>query len=195
MPAFWNFVTDFGDSAVTLPLALLILAFLAARAPRLAACWMLTIAACAGAIAALKLVFGACGAPLAMPIVSPSGHTAMSTAVYGMLALLAGSQLSPLPRRAVYAGAGIAILGIALSRVILHDHTPSEIALGFVVGAGAVAAFRTLLRHDAPPALPVKSLLLGSAGIVALLHGSRWVFEPAVHRLAGELRFVLPWCR
>lgn len=197
MAAIWTFVTDFGDSAVTVPLALLTLAFLGgAGAPRLAWGWGLTIAGCAAAIGGLKLVFGACATQLAMVhIVSPSGHTAMSTVVYGSLALLAGTRLAPRRRWAINLAAAVAILGIALSRLALRDHTPAEIAIGLVVGAAAVAVFGALLRRREPPALPLQWLLLSGAGLVALLHGSRWAVEPALHRLAYDLRLVLPWCR
>jgi hypothetical protein len=81
----WVFITDCGDSAVTLPLALLVLIFLVvARQRHLGCAWLLTIGGCAVVIGMLKLAFGACGADFAGGhIVSPSGHTAMSTAVYG----------------------------------------------------------------------------------------------------------------
>ncbi|MBV8776996.1 MAG: hypothetical protein JO258_07350, partial [Alphaproteobacteria bacterium] len=93
MHALWVFVTDCGDSAVTLPLALLTLIYLAAIAGRRAAlCWLLAVGAAAIAIGLLKLAFGACG-PMAGVIVSPSGHTAMSTAIYGSFAVLASRRL------------------------------------------------------------------------------------------------------
>jgi membrane-associated phospholipid phosphatase len=193
----WNFVTDFGDSAVTVPLALLTLAFLAAaRRRRLALAWVLAIGGCAAAIGALKLLLGACGSSSAFgEIVSPSGHTAMSTAVYGSLALLIGARMPPLTRAAIIAGAALAIVGIGLSRVAIHDHTPAEVALGFAIGLSAVAWFHAALRRHQAPALPLKWLLLCGMVIVAVTHGTRWMIEPTVHRLAGDFRFALPWCR
>lgn len=195
--AIWNFVTDFGDSAVTVPLALLTLIFMiSAGQRRLAFGWVLAIGGCAIAIGALKLVFGACGPWLTTAaIVSPSGHTAMSTAVYGSLALLVAARLSPHHRVLLMIATGIAIVGIAASRVALHDHTPAEIAVGFIVGAGAVAVFRTMLGCLEAPALPLKWLLLGGAAIVAAMHGRRWMIEPAMHRLAWDFRLALPWCQ
>jgi membrane-associated phospholipid phosphatase len=193
----WNFITDFGDSAVTAPLALLIFCFLFAAGPRrLAFGWVLAIGGCAVVIGLLKVVFGACGHELTLVhLISPSGHTAMSTAVYGSLALLIGARLPSGQRRILLITAAVAIVGIALSRVALHDHSRSEIALGFAVGAGAVAAFRAVLSCTAIPALPLGWLLLSGSVLVAVMHGTRWMIEPAVHRLAWDFRLGLPFCR
>ena len=197
MSSVWNFITDFGDSAVTLPLALLILIFLfAARSKRLALTWLLAIGGCGAAIGALKIVFGACGHELTIVhLTSPSGHTAMSTAVYGSLALLIGARQPPGQRRTILIAAALAIIAIAVSRVALHDHSRSEIALGFAVGVGAAALFRTALQRHAAPALPLGWLLLSGAVLVAVMHGTRWLIEPAVHRLALDFRLDLPFCR
>jgi membrane-associated phospholipid phosphatase len=197
LPAIWSFVTDFGDSAVTVPLALVTLVFLvSAGQQRLALGWILTIGGCAAAIGALKLLFGACGPLLPdVPISSPSGHTAMSAAVYGSLALLIGARLSLRGHAALNIVVWLAIVGIALSRVALRDHTLAEIAIGLVVGAGAIAVSRAVFGREEPPALPLGWLVLAGIGVIALMHGTRWAIEPSLHRLAGGLRLMLPWCR
>jgi len=193
----WNFITDFGDSAVTAPLALLVSAFLFfAGHRRLAFGWVLGIGGCAVVIGVLKIVFGACGHELTgIQLISPSGHTAMSTAVYGSLTLLIVVRLPSSQRRILGVAAALAIIGIALSRVALHDHSSSEIVLGFLVGAGAVAVFHAMLSRAAAPALPLGWLLLSGGVLVAVLHGTRWMIEPAVHRLAWDFRLSLPFCR
>ena len=197
MHTIWVFITDCGDSAVTVPLALLVLIFLfAAGQRRLGLAWVLAIGGCAVTIGALKLAFGACGADIADgQIVSPSGHTAMSTVVYGSLALLAGTRLPRGQRRAVYAVAAAGIIGIALSRIVLHEHDLPEIVIGWIVGAAAVTVFATALgRQEAPP-LPLGWLLLCGVILVGVLHGTRWKIEPEMRHLAGIFRLVLPFCR
>jgi membrane-associated phospholipid phosphatase len=193
----WVFTTDCGDSAVTVPLALLVLVFLfVAGQRRLGLVWLLAIGGCAVAIGALKLAFGVCGEDLAGgQIFSPSGHTAMSTAVYGSLALLAGTRLPAGQRNVVYAAAAAAIIGIALSRVVLHEHNFPEIAIGWLVGAGAVAAFAAAAGRREAPSLPFGWMLLCGVVLVAVLHGNRWKIEPAVRHLAGVFRLALPYCR
>jgi membrane-associated phospholipid phosphatase len=193
----WTFITDCGDSAVTLPLALLVSIFIfAVGQRRLGYAWILTVAGAAGAIGALKLAFGACGAALFDGfIVSPSGHTAMSTAIYGSLALLIGTPRTRGQRYAVYAAVAVGIVGIALSRVVLHEHNLPAIVLGGAVGVGAVAAFATALRWQEAPYVPLGWLLICGVVLVAVLHGNRWKLELAVQHLVGIFRRGLPFCR
>lgn len=197
MHTIWVFITDCGDSAVTLPLALLVSVFLFASGERcLGHAWIATVAGCAIAIGMLKLVFGACDGEIAGGhIVSPSGHTAMSTAIYGSLALLAATRLRPRARFLTYAIAAAGVIGIALSRLVLHEHNVPEIMVGWLVGASAVALFAKLLGRREAPSLPFGWLLLSGVVLVAILHGTRWKIEPAVRHLAGILRLVLPFCR
>jgi membrane-associated phospholipid phosphatase len=194
--SIWVFVTDCGDGAVTLPLALLTLVFLvASRQRRLALVWALTVGGCAAAIGVLKLFFGACGALLTiMQIHSPSGHTAMSTAIYGSLSLLIGASLPPRPRRAVWCSAALLIAAIASSRLVLHEHVLPEIEIGLVVGLAAIVGFNAMLRRWRAPLLPIGWLGVGGIAIVAVMHGTRWMVEPAVHDLSVLFRLILPWC-
>ncbi|HTZ35755.1 MAG TPA: phosphatase PAP2 family protein [Stellaceae bacterium] len=196
MHPIWVFVTDCGDSALTLPLALLTLAFLLLRRQfRPALLWLAAIAGCAAVMAVLKLLFGACGHRIAAGgIVSPSGHAAMSAAIYGGLALLVGAQLPAAARRALYAATAAAVAAIAASRLMLHDHDAAELALGLSVGALAVAGFAAGLRRLGPPPLPLRGFLLCSALLFVALHGTRWMIEPVLHRLAEMLRVALPGC-
>jgi len=196
MHTVWVFITDCGDSAVTVPLALLTLVFvIAAGAQRLAVGWVLTIGGCAGAIAVLKLAFGGCGQRISIAhIVSPSGHTAMSAVVYGSLALLLGTALPPRYRRAVLLAAIVGVVGIALSRVVLHEHSVAEIVVGFAVGAGAVAVFRAILAREKPPALALSWFVVSIVALITLMHGTRWMIEPVLQAIAEAFRISQPWC-
>jgi membrane-associated phospholipid phosphatase len=190
-------VTDCGDLAVTLPLALLVFGvLLIAGERRIAVCWLLLVAGCGAAIGALKLLFGACTLRLGfLDIVSPSGHTAMSTAIYGSLALLVGSSLAPLGRRLIGLAAALLLAAIAVSRVLLRFHDTPEVILGLVVGLAAVAWFRATLRREPPHQLPILWLALGGLAVVVAMHGTRANVEHDVRQLAGWLQLVLPWCR
>ena len=67
----------------------------------------------------------------------PSGHTSLSTLVYGALALAAASGRPGL-RRLLVIGAGLGlILAIAVSRLLLDAHSVPEVGLGLCVTSAA----------------------------------------------------------
>lgn len=196
MQAIWVFLTDFGDTAVTVPLALLMAGFLlAAKEPRLAVGWGLAIVGCAGAIGGLKLVFAVCGHPIdGARVASPSGHTAMSIAVYGGFAAVAGAALTRRARAALIAGAALPVIGIPLSRTVVSGHTTIEVVVGVAVGIAGLGAIIAIMARYRPERLPLAWLAAGALIVFVLFHGTHWPAEQAVHGLAGLLAFLRPYC-
>jgi membrane-associated phospholipid phosphatase len=193
----WRFLTDFGDTAVTAPLAVAMGVFLlAARQPRLAVGWGLAIVGCAGAIAGLKIALVVCGGyPFGgSGLRSPSGHSAMSIAVYGGIAAIVGATLKRRAREAVIAGGVVLGIAIALSRVILGYHTPIEVAVGLAVGSSALAIIVAIVARQRPGRLPVGWLVAAVLVVFALFHGTRWPAEQAIHRIARWFDALRPWC-
>lgn len=192
MLLIWGFITDLGDAAVTTPLALLMLCFLvAAKQLRLAIVWAVAILGCAGVISGMKLALEVCGSSSGLE--SPSGHAAMSAAVYGGFAAVIGANAGRWARTALIVGAAALIIAIPLSRVVLHVHTPIEVVVGLAVGLAAVVIIlATVARRQ--ERLPV--LWLGAAAIVLamLFHGRRWPAERAIRDLAGWFDMLRPWC-
>src|SRR5260370_14933499 len=83
-------LTDFGDLAVLLPLAVVMLLWLLAmRSLSEAAWWPAAVALCTGGTALLKIYFFAC--PIDREVLSPSRHTSFSTFLSGALALLSAA--------------------------------------------------------------------------------------------------------
>jgi len=187
--SIWNFITDLGDTAVTVPLAALMLFFLVvAKEWRLALAWAVAILGCAGAIGGLKVILDACGPSIATAgLASPSGHTAMSAAVYGGFAGVVGINLAPPARAALITGAVALIVAMPLSRVLLHAHTPIEVMVGLAIGlpAAAIIIFATLPIPGEQ--LPVAWLAAMAFGLVLLFHGERWPAEQGIHHLAAWL--------
>ena len=111
-------MTDLGDSAVTLPLAAFMLLYLLlSRWPRAAVALAVSLAVGGFAIALLKLALQSCGYRLLQTtLINPSGHVAMSTMVYGALAILLGAGLWGWRRWAVYGAFGLLIVARNLSR-------------------------------------------------------------------------------
>lgn len=197
MQTFWTFVTDFGDSAVTLPLAGLALVFLLISGwPRAAWALLASVGAAGFGIGLLKLALESCGRPLiGTSLVNPSGHMAMSVAVYGGLALIFARRRPG--RRAIWmwiAAAGL-LTAIAVSRLVLHAHTAGEVAAGTLVGLLAGFLFRKLLGRDSRPILHVGWFALGAAAVVFAMHGSRWPIEHLVKAIVLLIRRSIPACQ
>jgi membrane-associated phospholipid phosphatase len=182
----WQFVTDLGDSAVTVTLAGFILFFLVARERwRQVGAWAVSVAVCAIGTMAVKLLFHSC--LLITPAANISGHTAMSTTVYGGLALLLTTRSIRWPGYATYLAAILLVLAIAASRIILHAHQWCEVLAGLAVGVASVLLFRQLAGPGERP-IPVAGLLTGAAILAVLMHGIRWPGEAYLVQLAALFR-------
>jgi membrane-associated phospholipid phosphatase len=194
--SFWDFVTDFGDSAVTLPLAALaVLYLLLSHWPRAAIAFAISLAAGSAAIGALKLALQSCGHRLLETTVTdPSGHVAMSTLIYGALALLLGSALAGAWRAALYLGFTLLIGAIALSRLVLHAHNPGEVLVGLAVGLGGLVLFHRLHGVPDPGGLKVSRLALSALLLMVAMHGTRWPIEDEIRSMVALIRVGMPEC-
>ncbi len=189
-----QFVTDFGDQAVLLPLAAgVTLVFLLAGWRRGAVAWAGAVAGTLFAMLVFKLGFLACGHLLpGSQIRSPSGHTAASAAIYGgLLALVA--RLATGHGRWTLACALLVTLMIGASRLALGAHTGLEVAVGGAVGVcGAMAADR--LAGAPPSGLRLGRLAAVTVLVLALLHGVHMPAEAMIRSAALDL-WPLSQCR
>lgn len=164
-------VTDFGDLAVLLPLAAVMLLWLVAvRSARGAAWWLAALALCICGTALLKVYFFACSS--APDMASPSGHSSFSTLVYGALAVIITAELTVGWRRMmVVAGSAALIATIALSRFALGAHSLPEIVLGIAVGLASLGLFAQGYLRCRAAGASLTSLLVAVVVLVAVLHG------------------------
>jgi membrane-associated phospholipid phosphatase len=192
----WGFLTDFGDSAITVPVSLLTFVFLIIIGQRpLAVGWGIAILGCASAIGALKILFAPCGRHLAFAaLASPSGHAAMTTVVYGSLAMLLGTSVPRRFRTTLDVAAAFLVAAIAMSRLALGAHDVAEVIVGLIVGLAALAGFRRILLAQHPVVLPVGWLAGAAMVVIAVFHGARWPTERVVQALAALLHLAMPWC-
>lgn len=79
----------------------------------------------------------------------PSGHATAAAAFFGAVIYLAGS-LRPPARTWVRALAGLAIVLVALSRVMLRAHWPSDVIGGVALGLALASAAALLARPPRP---------------------------------------------
>lgn len=189
-----RFVTDFGDQAVLLPLAVCVAVVFASNGWRRGAfAWTAAVGGTFGLMLALKLSFLACGHLLPVAgLQSPSGHTAAAAAVYGGLLALAARRLTGSERWALPCAMFVAFV-IGTSRVALGVHTGLEVVIGGSVGVcGALAA--AMLAGAPPPTLKIGRVVAVSLTVLLLFHGFRMPAEAAIRTMAADL-WPLSYCR
>ena len=114
---------------------------------------------------------------------SPSGHTSLSTLVYGALALVTATDRAGLRSLLVIgAGAGL-ILAIEVSRLLLDAHSLPEVGLGIVIGILALALFS---HEDLEVPNPKPWPLLVAAGVLmSIFHRRSCMQNNTCTRLPG----------
>jgi len=182
-----NFLTDFADQAVVLPVAgAVLLGLLLLGWRRGALAWAASVAGVQAVMLLLKLATLSCGRYFAWSgLVSPSGHTAAAAMVYGgLLTLLAPASAAGAALTAAFGGVIALVFG--LSRIALRVHTPADVAVGAAVGvAGAVLMRR--FSGTRPPALSVSWVAVPAVLAMLAFHGSRLDAEPRIHWLAEQI--------
>jgi membrane-associated phospholipid phosphatase len=178
-------ISDAGDSAVLLPLALLlIVALWRYQSWPAAATLIVALAACGAAMITLKIVLIACGQAWNAGLVSPSGHASLSTAVYGALGIVAATQAPRWQQPAIVLASWLFVGAIAISRVMLGAHSYAEVGLGLLVGAAALCLFAVPYFRLRKAPLNLALLVAFSVAIVLILHGAHLPVEKLIHRFA-----------
>jgi membrane-associated phospholipid phosphatase len=137
-----------GSFRLLLPATLLILlAFRQAR--RRWWIWIGLMLAAPGAEGLLKIVIGR-ARPEDASMGFPSGHATAAAAFFGAVIYLAGS-LPTAARILVRIGAALVIVLVALARVVLRAHWPSDAVAGIALGLGFASA-AALVAELATPA-------------------------------------------
>ncbi len=185
-----QFLTDFADQAVMLPVFALVAIGLAISGwYRGVFAWLLAIGGALGTIGLLKYLFYACGSVLGSTgIHSPSGHTGATAAVYGggLLLLLRGRVrtiwLVALP-------VTLALI-IGFSRVEVGAHVPVETVVGG--GVGLLGAALLVVLAGPRPQLRAWPIALSCLLTIAVCHGLRFNAEGIVHHFALFTWLPLP---
>ena len=184
-----NFLTDFADEAVVLPLALAVgVALLVLGWRRGAMAWLVAVGGTLALVLVLKLAGWACGPPL---LRTPSGHAAAAAVVCGGLALIVVRR--DRPHRALL----IAVLAAAVvgsSRLLLGAHSLPEVLLGGAIG---IAGASLLARLAGPPPQGLRARWVAAVAVAVLVvfHGTRLPAEPLIGGLAFRLAQQFRVCR
>ncbi|CUB00079.1 phosphatase PAP2 family protein [Thiomonas bhubaneswarensis] len=171
----WIAITDFGDSAVLIPLAGVVVMWIAQRhGLRLAVLWGVLLGLDAGVVALTKIAFMGWGIhPPGLDFTGLSGHSALSMLVWPTIgALLAAGQGLAMRRVLTLLGFLLAA-AIVMSRLAIDVHTPPEAALGALWGAALALLFLVPLGRATPTrsALAVWLLPLALALPLVLTYG------------------------
>lgn len=175
-------LTDFGDLAVLLPLVAVIALWLAAiKQPIGLIWWLIAVAICMGSTAILKIYFFVC--PPGADMHSPSGHTSLSTLVYGALTLATAASFAGWRRVVVAIVGAVFIVGIGVSRVLVEAHSVPEVVLGSVIGVIALLLFAGRYWRHRPAKPRLQPLVLTCALLMVLLNGQELRAEDMLHAI------------
>jgi len=188
-------ISDLGDTAVLLPVALALTALVwRFQSWAAAVCLSLAFAFCLLTMLILKVSFIACSPMWHVAIVSPSGHASFSTAAYGALGLIAARHAQRWQRPIIAVICLLVIAGVALSRVALGSHTAAEMALGLAVGLFALGLFTVFYMRLRPGRVNVALLFGVVAAIIFAFHGLRLPAEEWIRHLAGTFKLLTGAC-
>jgi membrane-associated phospholipid phosphatase len=192
---FLIIMTQFGNPAFLVPLAMALMGALLWQHQRAAAVWFsAAVAADIMLTVVSKLLFYADGGNQELNILSPSGHASLAVTFYGCAAIILASKRHLLQRVVIIGGAVLVVVFISISRIALQMHTPEEVFFGTLVGGLCVAGFAAgakrldkLRLH-----LPVPVLFVAAIGTASLwVIGHRFNVEPLIGHWGIELRFAL----
>ena len=184
-------VTNFGDQAVVLPLAVAIAVVFALSGWRRGAlAWTAAIGGTLALVLLLKLRFFACGhfSPGAS-FGNPSGHTAAAAAVYGALAAVIVRSIRDDERWALLGAVAIGVflaVVIGQTRLILDMHSMAEVVAGGAIGVGGAASF-VLLAGPPSHAVRIERVVATGLLAMAMLYGYRLSAEAAIKSVAASL--------
>jgi membrane-associated phospholipid phosphatase len=133
----WQAITRFGDSALLLPLILWTTCSLALLAAdwRTTRRWVVAAGLAGGIVCLSKLLFLAWGiGPPGLDYTGFSGHTTLAMLVWPSLAALLARDADARTRRVAIAAGCVIAVAVAVSRLALKVHSPSEVWLGALLG-------------------------------------------------------------
>lgn len=108
----------------------------------------------------------------------PSGHATMTATLYGIIGLIAFRGLGGMASRIVMSACAGFIAAVALSRIYLAAHWPSDVAAGVLFGIGITAGFALIFRREEITERVASSVLAAVA--TALVVVGAWHVDRAI---------------
>lgn len=188
-PDVLRVLTDFGDTAVVIPLATL-LVLLTWKLESRQAAWFLAraTASCLVMMAMLKFVLLSCSHATTLPASSPSGHAALTLFFYGSLATIVYVRVGALLKIVTVAVALLLIGTVAVSRVTLGAHTPLEVVTGVLVGLLSLLWFVKSYADLPHPKLQLPMVTLVLVPVLLLTLGRQLPTERTLRNLVPNFQ-------
>jgi membrane-associated phospholipid phosphatase len=192
----WEDVTNLGDAALIVPASLALVAYLWAGGFRRAAlAWGGAVLSCAALAFLLKVGFRTCHAQLGeLAIISPSGHAALATTLYGSVAFMFARGSRTLAGVAIALSAAALSGAVGLSRVMLHAHTALEVSAGLLIGLTSIVAFRAGIVGERQFALPAVPALAVFAALAVAVHGQHLNLEALIAEISQRVHDATGVC-
>jgi membrane-associated phospholipid phosphatase len=189
-------ITNLGDSGFLGMLSLCGAAYLYTVGARRAAFFLLfSLIASAGSIALLKIGFLGCHHIIpSLNIESPSGHAALSVAIYGCLTAIMMSHFTGWRRKGALIVYLLGVLAISISRLYVGLHTGPEVLVGGALGAVIAAICFWGLHKPSPIHFKARHLALVCLAPLLFLYGVHAPSEMLIRRLVAFLKDVMPYC-
>lgn len=179
----WSALSNLGDAALTLPLAMACAAWLTTSLTgwRSATSWLTLLAAGALMVGVTKILYAGCGIQIrAIDFRVISGHTMLASAVWPMaLILCLPRRVNATPHLALALGLALAA-AIGTARVFDDAHTVSEVIAGWGVGSLVTVLF--VYRKNAPvlPARFQPFIIVSLLGISTVAYGHHAPIQEAI---------------
>ncbi|MDR5814313.1 MULTISPECIES: phosphatase PAP2 family protein [unclassified Caballeronia] len=159
-------LSNLGDAALLLPLALVCALWLRSVDLRLAIRWAVLLTLGMGLVGLSKVLYAGCGVEIsAIQLRMISGHTMLAASIYTVAGgLLFGGLGGAWYRLGALGGLALAA-AIGASRIIQDAHTPAEVVAGWLLGA-LVAGLLLTRVFDQPRKMP--RALAAGVGLLAV---------------------------
>jgi undecaprenyl-diphosphatase len=189
-----TFITSFGDAALIIPLAVIIMVWLLTQRSKAAAgWWVIAVIVCFGLTALLKVASFAC-LPHSV-FRGPSGHASQSILTYGALIIILTRHVrSWWVAVATFVGC-LLVTSVAVTRIILGAHTILEVVAGLSVGVLALMIFAR--GYYGQPHVPERLPWMFACVLLAIsaLSGKHVYMETLFSGLGRSIALSTPACR
>lgn len=183
----WNAISNLGDAALTVPIAIMCAAWLWLSSRILARRWVMLLAGAMALVGLTKILYAGCGfeiSSIGFRVIS--GHTTLSTAVWTVAFTLVFRGARGDARIGTVLGLIVGLM-TAIARVFDNAHTIPEVIVGWLLGALIAGVFvRKLGRSGAPlfrPAITSVVLLL----VTSLAYGRHAPIQSIIEQYSHDI--------